>query len=220
MLLWALVLVGVQVNQLLTTATGDPGLERYCLVPRTLHGLWGILASPFLHDTRHGSWDHLLGNLLPLVFGGLCVLVFYERVALRVFGGLVVLPNVLVWVMARPSCHMGASGVVYGLVGFLVVSGLVRSNRASLAVAAVTILMNQGIIWGMTPGQAHVSWESHAAGFLVGGLLAAMYRRSPLNPALFPPEEATSLDSDEDSPHDPNAPTPPGAWDYRSRVRL
>jgi membrane associated rhomboid family serine protease len=87
--------------------------NRFGLVPRTLHGLIGIPLMPFLH----GNFQHLLGNTVPL-----CILLFIlhgsRRDSLEVIVSIVLLGGMLLWCFGRSNFHIGASGLVYGLVAF------------------------------------------------------------------------------------------------------
>lgn len=106
---------------------------------------------------------------------------FYRRVALRAFFFMYLLTGLCVWLMARPSSHIGASGVVYALAGFVVGAAFHRGNRRALALALVVTFLYGSMLWGILPLEAGVSWESHSFG-LSNGLLAAWLFRHQLEP--------------------------------------
>ena len=145
------------------------GLDQYGIRPRTERGLWGILASPFLH----GGFDHLIGNSVPfLILGWLTM--FRERwhfalvtVMAMLLGGLGV------WTFgATGSVHIGASGVIFGYLGFLLLSGFFERRFGAILVSLGVGVAYGGLVWGVLPSQPGISWEGHLFGFLAGILAA------------------------------------------------
>ncbi len=184
-LLWA-IRVFVQMRDLDLTAYG--------LYPRTAAGLWGILTMPFLH----GDIDHLYHNSFSLFLLGLCLFFFYPKVAWRVLLLSTLLGGALVWALARPSYHIGASGVVYSISAFLFISGLVRRDRMSRG-AALLVMLNYGAsIWGLFPLQQGVSWEGHLFGAIAGASLALVYRQVDLPVPESWPDELDEEPQDEE----------------------
>ncbi len=141
--------------------------------PRDPAHLYGILVSPFLH----GQWDHIFSNSLPfIVLSGILFLVF-RKVSYIVFLYIYLVSGLAVWLMARTdSVHIGASGLVYGLFGFVFFSGIFRRDIKSIGVSLVVGFFYGGMVWGVLPNQPGVSWESHLFGLLAGLLLAYHYR--------------------------------------------
>ncbi|UXX78556.1 rhomboid family intramembrane serine protease [Reichenbachiella carrageenanivorans] len=140
--------------------------------PRTVKGLVGILTAPLIH----GNTQHILSNTLPLLFLGITLFVFYNRIALWVFINCYFLTSILVWFFGRPFYHIGASGVIYGLAFFLIFFGLFRKDFRSLAISIVVVILYGGLVYGMLPTGSNISWESHAFGAFVGIALAFVYR--------------------------------------------
>lgn len=172
----------------------DLDLTAYGLYPRTAEGLWGILTMPFLH----GDIDHLYHNSFSLFLLGLCLFFFYPKVVWRVLVLSTLLGGALVWALARPSYHIGASGVVYSISAFLFVSGLVRGDRMSRG-AALLVMLNYGAsIWGLFPLQQGVSWEGHLFGAIAGTLLALVYRKVDLPVPESWPDEPDEEQRDEE----------------------
>lgn len=99
--------------------------------------------------------------------------------------------------MARPAYHIGASGVVYALMAFHVLSGMVRKNPRLLAISLLIVFFYGGMIWGIfpdfIPGRA-ISWESHLAGTITGSILAIYYRKEGPQRPLY----SWELEPDED----------------------
>lgn len=139
-------------------------LGQYGIYPRTVHGLVGILTAPLLH----ASLSHLVSNTIPLLFLGGAVFMFYEQIATRVFLSCYLITNALVWVIGRPNYHIGASGLIYGLAGFLMFYGIFRRDFKSLLISIIVIIIYGGLVYGVLPTNTHVSFESHLMGFLVG----------------------------------------------------
>ncbi len=137
----------------------------YGLVPRTLNGLIGIPLMPFLH----GSWGHLISNTVPL-----CILLFIlissRRDYLEVIVSIVIVGGLLLWCFGRSALHVGASGLVYGLVAFLMVSGFAERKLVSMFIALfVGFLYGTTLLFGMLPtAGATVSWEGHLFGVIAG----------------------------------------------------
>ncbi len=140
-------------------------LNEFGLVPRTFKGLIGIPLMPFLH----GSLSHLIGNTIPL-----CILLFilfssrkdYLEVILSiVFGG-----GLLLWCFGRSSVHVGASGLVYGLVAFLIAVGFAEGKPVSMFIAIlVGFLYGTTLFFGVLPtAGAAVSWDGHLFGAIAG----------------------------------------------------
>ena len=143
-------------------------LERLGLVPRSLFGLTGIVTMPFLH----GNFSHLLSNSLPLVILlGLMVLSRPRPWSTLVL--LTLLSGAALWLLGRPALHIGASGLIYALMGFLIGAGILERRLVPALVALfVGLTYGLSIIGGILPGQKGVSWEGHLLGLLAGAALA------------------------------------------------
>jgi membrane associated rhomboid family serine protease len=88
--------------------------------------------------------------------------------------------GLLVWVFARDARHLGASGILYGYFGYLLLAGFL-SKRIWLALISVMVLIFYGsMIWGVLPSQPFISWESHLFGFVSGLYLAWVLRKKAL----------------------------------------
>lgn len=140
-------------------------LARWGVLPRDDDGIWGIVFSPLLHS----DWGHLLSNSLPLFVLSAILFFFYRKVALPSFLMIYFLTGTAVWLFGRGyTYHIGASGVVYGLVAFVFWSGVFRRNVRSIALALIVAFYYGSMILGILPGQEGISWESHLYGALVG----------------------------------------------------
>lgn len=142
--------------------------------PRTLQGTFGIITGPLIH----GDLPHLLSNSFPLILLGIGIFYFYNKIAIEVFIWIYLMTGFWVWIAARDAYHIGASGIVYGLVAFLFFSGLFRKDSKSIAVALVVIFLYGGMIYGIVPADNGISWESHLLGSLAGIFCAFYFRKS------------------------------------------
>jgi membrane associated rhomboid family serine protease len=150
--------------------------SRFALVPRTISGSVGILTMPFLH----GNFYHMLSNTLPL-FILLTLLAGSNAKSWEIVGILIVASGILLWLFGNATGangqrvgHVGASGLVFGLVGYLIGSGLFERRLISMAVAVIVGLMFGGMaLKGLVPQQG-VSWGGHFFGLLAGIGLAYM----------------------------------------------
>ncbi len=144
------------------------------LVPRTLWGSLGIVSMPFLHT----GWDHLLSNTVPL-FVLLILLSGSKARSWKIVTEIVVASGLLLWIFGRNATHIGASSLIFGLVTFLIISGLLERRIIPLIVSiAVGILYGGTLIWGVLPDRnSHVSWDGHLCGAIAGGLIAWLLTR-------------------------------------------
>ena len=144
----------------------------YGVIPRTNVGFRGIWIMPLVH----GDWTHLLANSVPLFALTALLVYFYPRVAGRSFWMIYFGTGILVWIFARPVSHIGASGVVYGLVSFLFWNGIFRRSRRAIILALTVLLFYSGMFAGILPDQPGVSWEAHLLGSLTGIIAAFWYK--------------------------------------------
>ena len=141
-------------------------LSQYGVYPRRAFGLKGIFFSPLLHS----GWPHLLSNTPPLFVLSAMILFFYRRIAIPSFFTIYFLTGLAVWIFARDNAfHIGASGVIYGLVAFVFWNGIFRRNLKSIVLALIVVFYYGGMFVGIVPGQEpNVSWESHLLGGIIG----------------------------------------------------
>jgi membrane associated rhomboid family serine protease len=136
--------------------------------PRQISGLFGIIFAPFLH----GSYRHLAANTLPLLVLGsiLCARSQGEFVVVTVAG--ILLGGSLTWLFARNACHIGASGLIFCYFGYLASLALFNRTFGTLCLSVLCIVGYGGIVWGIVPTSAAISWESHLFGLVAGTALA------------------------------------------------
>ncbi len=141
------------------------------VLPRNFFGLIGVVTSPLIHS----GLLHLLSNAFPLVLLSGFILFLHRRIATRVFLLVYVLSGLLTWLIGRQAYHVGASGIVYGLAGFLLFNGFLRQNRGAMAVSLAVLFLYSGLFYGLFPNEEQVSWEGHVAGLVAGFVAALVY---------------------------------------------
>ena len=130
-----------------------PGIDHYGVIPRTLAGLAAIPAMPFLHENLH----HILANTVPL-FILLALLAGSRARSWEVVIDIVLLGGFLLWLLGRPAIHIGASGLIFGLIAFLILSGLLEKRLVPLGIALlVGFTYGSTLISGILPRFDHTS---------------------------------------------------------------
>lgn len=178
-LTWVVLLWVVFLGQVLAVTVWHYDLaEHFGLAPRTLHGLWGI---PCAH-VLHASLNHLASNSLALIVLGLVSCWYSRRLTAWAVVYAALGSSLLTWVIAPAGpVHIGASGVIFGLIGFLVLNGLFRGSWGAFALALLVGVVFAGVLPGMLPSEqarlAQISWQMHLGGFL-GGAIASWEMRN------------------------------------------
>jgi membrane associated rhomboid family serine protease len=168
-----------------------PSLDTFGVVPRTLVGLVGIVAAPFLHVNA----CHLLSNTIPLLVL-LTLLAGSKARSWEIVVNVAVLGGFLLWAFGRNAMHIGASGLIFGLISFLIVSGVLERRIVPLLVTFVVGFLYGGtLLSGIVPRfGSQVSWDGHLCSVIAGGIVAyAMTREPPL--WTFTKEEQTGQGS-------------------------
>ncbi|MCB0705982.1 MAG: rhomboid family intramembrane serine protease [Saprospiraceae bacterium] len=150
----------------------DVNLVQFGVYPRVPQGLKGILFSPLIHS----DWHHLISNSVPFLVLSVMIFFFYSRVAVRSFILIYVLTGLAVWLFGRRVFHIGASGVVYGLLAFVFWTGIFRRSLKSIVLALIVTFLYSGYFMGVLPNQEGISWESHLLGALSGVFTAFWYK--------------------------------------------
>jgi len=157
----------------ISQSTFDLPFAHYGILPRKISGIAGIFSAPLIH----ADISHLISNTPALLILSITVIYFYPDSSLKVLGLIYLLTGILVWLFARQVYHIGASGIIYGLLGFLFFSGVFRRDNRSIAIALLVTFLYGGLIWGVLPGARGISWESHLFGGLSGIIIAFIFRK-------------------------------------------
>ncbi|KKJ00902.1 rhomboid family intramembrane serine protease [Prochlorothrix hollandica] len=144
-------------------------LDNFGIRPRRLGGLGGILFSPFLH----GDFAHLMANTVPFVTLGWLVMLRRIQDFWEVTIVTLMISGLGVWLLgASNSVHIGASGLIFGYFGFLLLRGYFERKLDSIALAIGVFAFYGGLLWGVVPWQQGISWEGHFFGLVGGGVAA------------------------------------------------
>ncbi len=164
---------------------------QYGIIPRKVSGLWGILTAPFLH----ADWQHLLANTLPLVILGWLTMLRGMKVFVVVVLICWIVSGLGVWALGGEYTHVGASGIIFGLFGYLLLRAYFERSLTSLLIACAVGFGYGGMVWGLLPLEKHISWLGHIFGF-AGGALAAWALVPANKRPKKQPVEATQDDAD------------------------
>ena len=156
-------------------------LIHFGIMPRTLSGLSGVFFSPLLHSTN--DIFHLINNTFPIFILTIALLYYYRKIAFQVFFLSWFLSGILTWMIAKNegSFHIGISSIIYSLVCFLFVNGVLGKQKQLQAVSLLIVFIYGSLVWGVFPMEEKVSWQGHLGGSITGIALAAYYYEVPTN---------------------------------------
>ncbi|MGW1881307.1 rhomboid family intramembrane serine protease [Streptomyces sp. NPDC001970] len=181
MLGWVALLWLLEVVDLATGHSLDP----YGITPREVGELRDIVPAAFLHF----GFDHLTANTFPLLVLGFLAALGGIRRFLGVVATVVLASGLGVWLTSpEGSLTLGASGVVFGLFGYVLVRGFVDRSAVDVVVGLLVAAFYGSILWGVLPTASGVSWQGHLFG-LLGGVAAAFvfrHHRTPQRAPLTP----------------------------------
>jgi membrane associated rhomboid family serine protease len=165
-ILFVIELVDMQADGALDQAGG--------IVPRSPSGLDGIVFAPFLH----GGFEHLVANSVPLILMGTFVLAAGGSRFLLSTAFIALVSGVGVWFFSAPNTvTVGASGVIFGYLGVLLMRGIVERSWWNIAVGALIALLYGWQLLGVLPTDERISWQGHLFGFIGGLIAAVLFRR-------------------------------------------
>lgn len=178
--------------------------------PLHADGLPGIILSTFIH----ADWQHLAANSVPLLVLGAALYHFYRPLATKIAAMIILITGLWVWVGARGGYHIGASGLIYGLATFLLVSGFIRRETRLMALSLIVVFLYGSFVWGIFPEffpKKNISWEGHLSGMIAGLILAVFYKNEGPQRKPFIWEDAANTDDDNDTDEKNDAEKP--YWD-------
>lgn len=161
---------GIKASELLL----EISVTDYGIMPRSLKGLIGIITAPLIH----ADINHLASNSVPVLLLTTGLFYFYKNASLKVMLILYFAPGLLVWLVGREAYHIGASGLIYGLVTFIFFSGVIRRDPRSISLSLIVTFLYGSLIWGVLPLDGKISWESHLAGAAVGFICAFIFKKT------------------------------------------
>jgi membrane associated rhomboid family serine protease len=168
----------------------DARLYKYGIQPGQLSGLTGIFLAPLIHS----SFSHLFANTAPLLILGTALLYGYPKSAKIAVPVIYIGTGLGVWLFARQTYHIGASGLTFGFMFFVFTIGAIRWDRRAITLSMIVFFLYGSMIWGIFPNEASTSYESHFFGAMFGIILAILLRN--YDPNL--PEKNYNWEEDED----------------------
>ena len=159
---WGISFVTFIINHIFNGA-----LINYGLLPRHVSHLTNIIFYPFIH----GTWSHLIFNLTSFTLLALGVGVNGVSRLINVILLCWLVGSISVWLFGRISYHVGLSGIIYGIWGYLLIYGLVLRSIMSLMITFLVLVYFSSMIWGVFPFNYLVSFESHLFGAIAGGFI-------------------------------------------------
>lgn len=165
------------------------------LKPWEWEGLIGVFTMPFLH----GNFDHLFSNSIPLILSMAFIFLYFPKDKWRIIVGIYPLTGVLLWLIGREHTnHIGASGLVYAYIAFLITHAFINRNKQTMAASFILIFLYGSLIYGIFPEYGrligkNISWEGHLSGAILGVIFGYLFRKKGPQPTP-PPED----DEDDD----------------------
>jgi membrane associated rhomboid family serine protease len=151
-------------------------LKSFGIHPREIGSAYTIITAPFLHS----NFGHLFGNLSAfIVLAALCLL-NGVRYFLKASALIIGIGGALVWLFARGSVHIGASGWIFGLWSLAIVQAWFDRSYRNIVIALGVLLVYGGMVFGMLPQGGNISFESHLFGAIAGGVAAWAMARRPI----------------------------------------
>lgn len=174
------ILVLIMVLSRLLQSGMDWDFYQFGILPRRPENLWSIFTVVFVH----ADWSHLANNAISFFVLSSLLFYFYRVLAMRVLLLSWFFSGLLLWLIGRDSCHVGASGWIYAIAFFLFFSGLFRKMASVTSISFIVALMYGSMVWHIFPWELHdpVSWEGHLAGGVTGLFLAVIFRNKPPQP--------------------------------------
>jgi len=176
---WVSCLAGLWIFNIFNWVIGSK-LNVLGILPRRASGLVGIIFCPFLHQ----NFNHLFFNTIPLFVLGLILLAQGTEIFIWATLTSTILGGLLVWLFARRALHIGASGLISGYFGFIILGAYFEPSVTTILLAVLVLYYFGGIFLGIFPQEKGISWESHLFGFLSGILGAFLMRFIPINSFL------------------------------------
>lgn len=172
-LIMLLLLAGMWMLELLDQLSGNQ-LDQLGIHARDLDGMPEILSAPFLH----AGWDHLMSNSLPFLVPGFLVLLSGLARWLIASLIIIVISGLTAWFLTPANTIiLGASGLIFGWLTYLLARGLWSRRPAQVVIAVLVLLVYGGLIWGVFPSGAGISWQAHLGGAIAGVLAAWLLHR-------------------------------------------
>ena len=148
-------------------------LVYFGISPRNVSSLPFILTAPFIH----GDFWHFFSNIVPLAIFSFLLLQHGKARFYAVTVISILLTGICVWLFARNGNHVGASGLIYSYFGYVLVAGIISRELKLIFISIAAGFLYGGMVFGILPIDAYISWESHLFGLLSGIVCAFFWGR-------------------------------------------
>jgi hypothetical protein len=125
----------------------------------------------------HGGLNHIWHNTLAFIVLNTFLFYFYRSISIKTFFTIFFFSGIMLWLIGRPTVHIGASMIIYGEFAFLFLSGIIRKNPILARVTLIVGLYYGSLVWYLFPVDAKISWEGHLSGFVIGLIAAIIFRK-------------------------------------------
>ena len=182
-------LVAIWAVQLINVLFFNGYLVVFGIHPLEVVSLPFIFTSPLLH----GGWDHIISNSFAGALFAFLVGYSGKRVFWEVTAFVVIIGGLGTWVFGGVGTnHIGASGLVYGWLAYLLVRGFFNRSGAQIILGLILGFFYSGLVWGLLPGTPGISWQAHLFG-AIGGVVAATIITSDDPPELVAKRQEKQL---------------------------
>ena len=168
-------------------------LSDHGIYPRAIDGLEGIFFSPLLHS----GIEHLYHNTIPLFVLSMALFYFYRKISWKVIIYGILLSGLLTWLIGRPANHIGASGLIYVLMSFILFKGILAKHFRLIALSLLVVFLYGSMIWYVFPIKQGMSWEGHLSGFIVGLAFAFVFKSQIAKPKKYAWEKESYVEEDD-----------------------
>ena len=152
----------------------ESSFSGFAIFPRNTEKILNIFTFPFFHAKDS---SHLINNTYPIIVLGGIISSVYKEISNRVFLFSYLLSGTILWFIGNPEENViGASGIVYALASFVLISGFIKQQPRLSILSFLVIFIYGSIFWGMLPMPNNISWEGHLSGFVAGILIAIYFR--------------------------------------------
>jgi len=152
----------------------NTNFRQFGIVSLDIKSISGIFTFPFIH----ADFNHLINNSYPILILGGIISQVYKTISNKVFLYSFLLSGIILWIIGNPDANViGASGVVYALASFVLISGFIKKQPRLSILSFFVIFMYGSFFWGMLPMPNQISWEGHLSGFITGIIIAFVFRK-------------------------------------------
>ena len=170
----------------------DKNFSSFGIIPLDFNRMYGILSYPFIHS----DLNHLLNNTYPILILGGIISEVYKKISVKVFFYSYIISGLLLWVFGPSDITIiGASGIVYALGSFILVSGFIRKQPRLMMLSFLVIFLNFFNLWGIIEiQQDNISQTAHLCGVIAGIITSVVLKNEGPQPKIYDYEIEEELD--------------------------